>query len=199
MGETDNTCVGFPQGCERRTVLKAALAMGLGLSWLDVAAAQESDARKARPQEGDQFVFAAGERKGEVITPEDLPLGGPPAMAYPRDPSTKVVRDGSRLNQVLLIHLDPEVLAESIRRHAAAGIMAYSAICTHEGCEVTDWHEQTKTLECPCHLSQFDPKDGAQVIGGPAPRRLPTLPLKLANGILMAAGGFVGRVGFQQG
>jgi hypothetical protein len=72
MGETDNTCVGFPQGCERRTVLKAALAMGLGLSWLDVAAAQESDARKARPQEGDQFVFAAGERKGEGRKSEGL-------------------------------------------------------------------------------------------------------------------------------
>jgi Rieske Fe-S protein len=199
MDETESSCAGFPQGCERRTVLKAALAMGLGLSWLDVAAAPESDARKARPQEGDQFVFAAGERKGEVILPEDLPLGGPPARAYPLDPSSKVVRDGSRLNQVLLIHLDPEVLAEGTRGHAAGGIMAYSAICTHEGCEVTDWHEQTKTLECPCHLSQFDPKDGARVIGGPAPRRLPTLPLKIANGILMAAGGFVGRVGFQQG
>jgi Rieske Fe-S protein len=199
MGETDDTYAGLAQGCGRRTVLKAALALGLGLSWVDVAAAQESDARKARPQEGDQFVFAAGERKGDVITPEDLPLGGPPALAYPLAPGTKVVRDGSRLNQVLLIRLDPEVLAENIRRHAAAGIMAYSAICTHEGCEVTDWHEQTKALECPCHLSEFDPKDGARVIGGPAPRRLPTLPLKIANGILMAAGGFVGRVGFQQG
>jgi rieske iron-sulfur protein len=199
MGETDNIYAGLAQGCGRRTVLKAALAMGLGLSWLDVAAAQESDARKARPQQGDQFVFAAGERKGDVITPADLPLGGRPALAYPLDPGTKVVRDGSRLNQVLLIHLDPEVLAESIRRHTAAGIMAYSAICTHEGCEVTDWHEQTKTLECPCHVSEFDPKDGARVIGGPAPRRLPTLPLKIANGILMAAGGFIGRVGFQQG
>jgi nitrite reductase/ring-hydroxylating ferredoxin subunit len=180
-------------------VLKLALAMGLGLPWLDVAAAQEDDPRKARPQEGDQFVFAAGERKGDVITPGDLPLGGPPALAYPLDSSTKVVRDGLRLNQVLLIRLDPEVLAEGIRGHAAGGIMAYSAICTHEGCEVTDWHEQTKTIECPCHLSAFDPKDGARVIAGPAPRRLPTLPLKVANGILMAAGGFIGRVGFQSG
>jgi rieske iron-sulfur protein len=199
MGETENTCAGFPPGCGRRTVLKAALAMGLGLSWREIAGAQESDARKARPQEGDQFVFAAGERRGDLITPGALLLGGPPALAYPLDPGTKVVRDGSRLNQVLLIRLDPEVLAEGVRKHAAEGIMAYSAICTHEGCEVTDWREQTKTLECPCHLSQFDPKDGARVTGGPAPRRLPMLPLKLANGILMAAGGFIGRVGFQQG
>jgi rieske iron-sulfur protein len=199
MGETDNTWADFPQGCGRRTVLKAALAMGLGLSWLDIVAPQESDPRKAHPQAGDQFVFAAGERKGDVITPGDLPLGGPSAMAYPLDPNTKVVRDGSRLNQVLLIRLDPDGLAEGIRGHSAGGIVAYSAICTHEGCEVTEWHEQTKTLECPCHLSEFDPKDGARVISGPAPRRLPTLPLKIANGILMAAGGFIGRVGFQQG
>jgi Rieske Fe-S protein len=199
MGETADTGAGFPRECRRRTVLKAALAMGLGLSWLDVAGAQESDPRKAHPQDGDQFVFAIGERKGAVITPGDLLPGAPSVMAYPQDPSTKIAKDGSRLNQVLLIRLDPEILAEGTRRHSAEGIVAYSAICTHEGCEVTDWHEQTKTLECPCHLSQFDPKDGARVIGGPAPRRLPTLPLKVANGILMAAGGFIGRVGFQQG
>jgi rieske iron-sulfur protein len=199
MGETENTCAGFPQGCGRRTVLKAALAMGLGLSWLDIAAAQESDPRKARPQEGDQFMFAAGERKGDVITPGDLPLGGPPALAYPLDPGTKVVRDGSRLNQVLLIRLDPEVFAEGTRAHSAAGIVAYSAICTHAGCEVSDWQAEKKTLMCFCHFSEFDPQDGARVVDGPAPRRLAALPLKVVNGILMAAGGFLGRVGFEQG
>ena len=52
-------------------------------------------------------------------------------------------------------------------------------------------------VKCPCHDSEFDPKDGARVVTGPAPRRLP-LPLKIVDGVLMAAGGFAGRVGFKQ-
>jgi Rieske Fe-S protein len=160
---------------------------------------QDSEPRSARPQGGDQFVFAAGERKGDIITPPDLPLGGPPVIAFPIDPHTRIVRDGSRLNEVLLIRLDAKTLAEDTRTRSAAGTIAYSAICTHAGCEVADWQAETKTLLCFCHYSQFDPKDGARVLDGPAPRRLAALPLKLADGVLMAAGGFAGRVGFQQG
>ena len=50
-------------------------------------------------------------------------------------------------------------------------------------------------LQCPCHESQFDPKDDARVSGGPATRRLPRLPLKVEDGALVVAGAFVGRVG----
>jgi Rieske Fe-S protein len=161
--------------------------------------AQDIDPRDARPQEGDRFVFATGERKGDLITLPDLPLGGPLVMAYPIDPQSKIVRDGSRLNQVLLIRLEAEALTEDTRARSAAGVVAYSAICTHAGCDVSDWQAATKTLMCFCHYSQFDPKDGARVVDGPAPRRLAALPLKVVDGILMAAGGFSGRVGFQQG
>jgi rieske iron-sulfur protein len=185
--------------CQRRALLKAALTLGLGWPWLKGAMAQEGDPRHARPQAGDQFVFATGERKGAVIAPADLPLGGPQVLAYPMDPHTKTVRDGSRLNQVLLIRFEAEALVGDTRQRAAAGVVAYSAICTHAGCEVADWQAGTQTLMCFCHFSQFDPKDGARVVDGPAPRRLPALPLKVVDGVLMAAGGFVGRVGFQPG
>lgn len=184
---------------KRRTVLKAALGLGLGWPVLNGAMAQDEAARNARPQAGDWFVFATGERKGDIVTPNDLPLGGPPVTAYPMDPQTKTVRDGSRLNQVLLIRLDAGTLAEETRSRSAVGIVAYSAICTHAGCDVADWLAGTQTLMCFCHYSQFDPKDGARVLEGPAPRRLAALPVKLADGVLMTAGGFVGRVGFQPG
>jgi Rieske Fe-S protein len=99
---------------------------------------------------------------------------------------------------VLLIRLDPAELSEATRAHAPQGIVAYSAICTHEGCDVWSWQGEVKTLKCPCHDSEFDPKDGARVIAGPAPRRLPTLPLKIVDGVLMAASGFASRVGVKQ-
>jgi rieske iron-sulfur protein len=180
-------------------LLQAVLGFGLAWPWLNGAMAQDSEPRLARPQEGDRFVFATGERKGELIMPADLPMGGPPVMAYPMDAQSQTVREGSRLNQVLLIHLDAAGLTDDTRTRSAAGIVAYSAICTHAGCDVADWKNDTKTLMCFCHYSEFDPKDGARVLEGPAPSRLAALPLKVVDGVLMAAGGFSGRVGFQQG
>jgi rieske iron-sulfur protein len=193
IGSSDPRCYA------RRMVLKAALGLGLGWLFPHGAMAQDTDPRNARPQEGDRFVFATGERKGDLITSADLPLGGPPVLAYPTDPQSQIVRDGSRLNQVLLIRFDPEALAADTLVRAAAGIVAYSAICTHAGCDVSDWKDQAKTLMCFCHYSEFDPKDGARVVDGPAPRRLAALPLRVVDGFVIAAGGFTGRVGIQQG
>src|SRR5262245_33186870 len=199
MGNEGVRDTGFPRLYERRTVLKAVFSLCLGWPSRYGAMAQDIDPHDARPQEGDRFVFATGERKGDLIMPADLPLGGPPVTAYPMDPQSKIVRDGSRLNQILLIRLDAEAFTEDTRARSTAGVVAYSAICTHAGCDVADWQATAKTLMCFCHYSQFDPTDGARVVDGPAPRRLAALPLKVVDGILMAAGGFSGRVGFQQG
>lgn len=180
---------------DRRTLLKAALGLGLGLSFLEVVSARAEDPRMLRPQVGDQFVFPFGDREGQIITPEDLPLGGPQQLAYPMDPRGKIVRNGSTLNQVVLIRLDPTELTDDTRAHAAEGVVAYSAVCTHQQCPVSMWQARAKALFCACHGSEFDPRDRARVVDGPAPRRLPMLPLKMVGGALTAAGEFTGRVG----
>jgi rieske iron-sulfur protein len=185
-------------------LLMTALGMGLGLPLVrmrtvDVAVAQANDPKVVRPQAGDRFVFASGEKVGKMITPEDLRSGEPPVTAYSMDPGTGVVRDGSRLNQILLLRLSPEDLNEETRGRAADGIVAYSAVCTHANCDITVWRSDAKMLRCPCHESEFDPQASAHVSGGPAPRRLPALPLKIVDGVLTAAGTFSGRVGFQGG
>jgi rieske iron-sulfur protein len=198
VSEKDDICTCLTPLQGRRTVLKAVLGLRLSLPFLDVAAAQTADPKKARPQEGDRFVFLSGEKEGDLITPADLPLGGPAMLTYPMDPQANVVRDGSRLNQVFLVRLDAAELTEATRARAAEGIVAYSAFCTHQGCPVSDWEEQTKTIKCVCHWAEYDPKDGARVIAGPAPRRLAALPLKIVDGVLMAAGGFVGHVGIKR-
>ncbi len=120
-------------------------------------------------------------------------------QTYPMDPITKVVRDGSRFNEVLVARFDPSELADATRAHSAEGVVAYSAICTHMGCPLSGsgWLVEKQTLKCYCHYSEFDLKDGARVMNGPARRRLPTLPLKIADGILMVAGGFLTRVGYK--
>ena len=182
-------------GHHRRAVLKGAIALGAGLPLLEARAATEDDPKKARPQDGDRFVFFSGERKGEIIKPEDLPLGGPQIAAYPMDPATDVVRNGSRLNQVLLVRFEVDQLSGDTLANAAEGVVAYSAACTHQACPVSMWKKDEATLYCACHGSQFDPKDAANVVDGPAPRRLAMLPVRIEDGVVVAAGPFTGRVG----
>jgi rieske iron-sulfur protein len=177
----------------RRALLKGGLAAGLALPFTETALAQ--DPKAARPQQGDLFVYVRGEKAGTVITPADVTAGGVPLFAWPMDPSSKTVRDGSRLNQVVLVRLDAEALDESTRGRAADGVVAYSANCTHALCPVTGWKAERQILWCPCHNSEFDPRNGANVVFGPAPRPLPALPLKIADGALAAAGTFLGKVG----
>lgn len=179
-------------GCARRAVLKLA---GLGLALPHLAAADDEE--EAEPRENDRLVVAFGERAGEPIAPGDLRAGAPQLFAYPMDPSG-VIRGASRLNQIIVVRLDPAELAPETLARSVDGVVAYSGVCTHTGCDVTDWHDDTRRFKCPCHESEFDPKNGAEVIGGPAPLPLAALPLKTIDGALAVAGGFVGRVGFMQ-
>jgi rieske iron-sulfur protein len=176
----------------RRDMIKAAAALTLLPS---LAIAQSADPRNARPQVGDRFVHSTGPNKGKPIGPADVPAGGPHVSAYAQDPQSGIVRDGSRLNEVLLMRLDPADLTDAARGNAPHGYVALSAVCTHGGCSDWAWDAGRKMLKCPCHDSEFDPKDDARVIVGPATRRLPRLPLKIEEGSLVVAGTFVGRVG----
>jgi Rieske Fe-S protein len=182
-----------------RTLLGAVPAIGLTPCVARDVAAQDSDPRSRRPQPGDRFVPQADVASARAIAAGDLVAGGPPIVAYPLDAATGVVRDGSRLNQVLLVRLAPDDLTEETRQRSAEGIVAYSGVCTHAGCDVALWTGETRRFRCPCHESEFDPREGGRVVGGPAPRRLPTLPVKVVEGFVVADGGFIGRPGFQSG
>jgi rieske iron-sulfur protein len=199
VGETAPTpCEGCrTKASGRRSALKTVLGLGLGLPFMDAVRAAEKTPATQRPTTGDQFVFVQGDKKGEVIKVDDLQLGGPQQLAYPMDPTTKVVRDGSRLNQVLLIRLDPAKLKPDTKAKSAEGIVAYSSICTHQGCDVSQWKTENNQLLCVCHGTEYDPADRANVTFGPAPRRLPMLPVKVENGIVVVAGPFQGKPGFQ--
>ncbi len=68
---------------------------------------------------------------------------------------------------------------------AAEEFVAFSRICTHEGCTVNYVHA-VQQFQCPCHGSVYDADTGA-VISGPAPLPLPKIPVvKASNGGLYA-------------
>ncbi|HEX6878646.1 MAG TPA: Rieske (2Fe-2S) protein [Nocardioidaceae bacterium] len=60
----------------------------------------------------------------------------------------------------------------------AGKLVAFSAICTHQGCTVAP---ADKILQCPCHGSTYDLATGKNT-GGPAPSPLAKIPVKVEGG-----------------
>jgi nitrite reductase/ring-hydroxylating ferredoxin subunit len=91
-----------------------------------------------------------------------------------------------------LISVDKVPLASGVRVSSSVGplmilqprqgvYLAYSAICTHAGCEVTD--VSTTEMICTCHGSSFSTNDGA-VLQGPARRGLAQYEVVNRDGML---------------
>jgi rieske iron-sulfur protein len=184
-------CAAAAQPClPRRRVIRIAAAAGVaaGLGGMGSGLAQ------ARPAAGDRLVVDGAEGAPKPIKASDL-VAGKPVLAFPFDAATKTVRDDSRLNKVVLIKFaDSELDAESKQR-AAGGVLAFSAICTHQACDVKTWIANDKALVCFCHASKFLPLQAGKVADGPAPRALAALPLTLKDDQLVVAGAFSARVG----
>jgi len=182
--------------CTRRALLDGAAALGV-LAPFGAFAQEPSAAAKLRPQPGDRLVFAGGDRAGQALAPADLAPGAAPVSAWPQEPNAKLVRDGSRLNLVRVLRLDPASLSAATAGNAADGIVAYAAMCSHAGCDVVGWNAESHHLVCPCHSSEFDALDAAAVAKGPATKPLAMLPLELRDGELVVARGFTRAVGFK--
>jgi Rieske Fe-S protein len=73
-----------------------------------------------------------------------------------------------------------------VSRSADGALKAYSTICTHAGCPINKL--QGTTLVCPCHGSEFDAVTG-KVVQSPATEPLTELPVKAANGRIVAGPG----------
>lgn len=179
-----------PQDPSRRLALFSAIGVSLGLAQDDPAA--------VRPKSGD-LLIKVGDAGRTPLTPSDVPVAAGYITAWAMDAADKTVRSGSRLNQVLLLRFDPAALAANTRPLAADGVVAYTSICTHNGCDIDQWLAREQQLFCSCHESIFDPRDGARVVDGPAPRALPALPLTIADGVLVVSRPFTTIVGYEKG
>jgi ubiquinol-cytochrome c reductase iron-sulfur subunit len=120
---------------------------------------------------------------GSAIRPEDL-QPATQITVYPGIPhgTSNEYAD----SPTLLFHLREEDAREAERNASPinkgsqwGNYVAYSKICTHAGCPASLYERQTNRLLCPCHQSQFNLKDNARPIFGPASRSLPQLPLDL--------------------
>jgi len=185
------------QRSSRRKLLcgLCGVAAAAGMPAAARADAAGDPVRKMEAQPGDLLVAFTNSGAGPIINPSDVKREAQPLLAWPFDPAKKLARDGSRLNLVLMMRFDPASLSTAERARAADGIVAYTAVCTHQACWVSDWLASKQVLQCPCHQSEYDPRKGAVVVSGPAPRPLPALPLHIVSGRLEVKEHFTGRIG----
>ena len=65
-----------------------------------------------------------------------------------------------------------------VTQPTAGEFKAFSAVCTHMGCIVSQ--VGSGTIDCPCHGSQYSISTG-DVVAGPAPSPLPTKTIKVSG------------------
>jgi ubiquinol-cytochrome c reductase iron-sulfur subunit len=191
-------------GIARRGVLKGALVSALALFPLALVlpivgeVGEDWDVSKFKHTWWKKGTKLAIDPTGRPIKAADVTIGSvfhviPEDLhdaEHPLDEKAKAV--------VLLVRLDPRDLKEAEDRKGWSydGIVAYSKICTHVGCPVALYEQQTHHLLCPCHQSTFDVSDGAKVVFGPANRPLPQLPIEVDDeGYLVAQSDFLEPVG----
>ncbi len=74
-----------------------------------------------------------------------------------------------------------EVHEAWVVKHSDSDLTVFSPICTHLGCHY-DWAAAAGEFVCPCHNSYFSLT--GNVLAGPAPRPLDTLPYRIEDGVL---------------
>ncbi len=145
---------------------------------------------------------------GTPIKPEEVEIGqlinGEPAVFYEDNAEGEPKFEGTALLQaktkaaIIVVRMQPDEITPSKGREnwGVEGILCYSKICTHVGCPISLWEQQTHHLLCPCHQSTFDLADNGKVIFGPAARALPQLPIMVdSEGYLVAQSDFTEPVG----
>ena len=189
-------------GLGRRSLIKRSLGAALGLSALsplillrDLGPLPGKELEKTTWKSGTYLVTDPGNRR---IKASDLEVGAV-AQVLPEieDPEHRKLSDIAK-DAVLLIRLRPQEFNLEPDRFAMThdGIIAFSKICSHMGCAVALYEQQTKHLLCPCHQSTFDVTRAAKVIFGPAARPLPQLDITIDNeGYLVARQPFSEPVG----
>jgi rieske iron-sulfur protein len=163
------------------------------LALVKLVVPQKSGGLTPTVKTGDILIYAEGNKRGMVIMGEDLQVGDS-VLAYPKG------KESNYANLIRVVREQENIFKPPTRIDwTDRGIVAYSAICTHLSCTVS-WKKTTQPeadfIICHCHNGLYDPLRGAKVIGGPPPRPLPQISIKVdKNGGLRIMSKFATPVG----
>jgi Rieske Fe-S protein len=146
----------------RRSVLTGFATVVVG-GVAGFAVARNSDAAKAKPSTS----TSNGYRLSTQPSPTPTGAKAPGTLLTPLG---NVPRGGG------VVLSSQQVV---VTRDTAGSVHAFSAVCTHAQCLVTQ--VSNGTIDCPCHGSQFNATTGA-VVTGPAASPLPTVSIKVKGG-----------------
>ncbi|MFF3728980.1 Rieske 2Fe-2S domain-containing protein [Streptomyces sp. NPDC002476] len=161
----------------------------------DLGPLPENKLRKSLWAQGKQLINM---NTMEPLRPEDVAVGSL-TFAMPEGLSEDAEDFNNQIAKaaLMIVRIRPEDIKDAReRKWGHEGIVAFSKICTHVGCPISLYEQQTHHVLCPCHQSTFDLSDGARVIFGPAGHALPQLRIGVnSEGNLEALGDFEEPVG----
>jgi quinol---cytochrome c reductase iron-sulfur subunit len=157
--------------------------------------------KKKRAETIERTIWAPGVRVVQDVTfepikPEDIEIG----QLINAEPANLQELHGAEFQTekakaaVIVVRMNPNTITIPPSRQdwQIGGILCYSKICTHVGCPISLWEQQTHHLLCPCHQSTFDLGNSGVVVFGPAKRALPQLPITTdAEGYIVAQRDFL--------
>lgn len=153
------------EGISRKRFIRLGAAIGVTAAGASVVAAcgGESGGGGETTSSGGGGETSAGASGGSTGS-----TGSTEAIAQASDvPAGSATEFSNEGQPAVLVHLE------------SGDFAAYSAVCTHQQCEVA---YQDGQLACPCHGSLFDPANGGEVVNGPAQEPLPEIPVQVQNG-----------------
>ncbi len=166
----------------REKFIRLGAALGVGAASASVLAAcgggssgGESGSNGSGGGGGGENNAGSGGSKTETAKPSAKKTGGAEKQASGGQAIARAseVQPGSAVkfedagNPAVLVHLQ------------SGDFVAYSAVCTHQACEVAYRNGQ---LACPCHGSVFDPANNGAVVAPPAQQPLPEIPVEVRSG-----------------
>jgi Rieske Fe-S protein len=149
----------------RRSLLTGCVTVAVG-GIAGYAVTRSTDAAKAKPTN------AMPNGYGPATQPSTTAQPAPTLLT----PLSEVPEGGGIVlgSQKVVVTREP-----STDGRTAGRPHAFSAVCTHQGCTVSQ--VENGTIDCPCHGSKFNAITGA-VVNGPATTPLPKISITVKGG-----------------